>query len=398
MKNTILILLIAFSILSCNSVKQNQQYIAKGDYNKAIDLAVKKLQKDKTSSKSEEHILLLQEAFSKAVAQDKRKIEAANKGFNPAKPQIIYHLYTGLEKRQQKIRPLLPLYSNSLGKNAKFKLENYLGKLTVARENYVDYLYEIGNSYLGLNNTLDARMAYDSFKELNNIYPNFKDTKTLLDEAYFQGTDFVLVTLQNNTYKIIPRLLEENLLSFNATGLDDFWTVYHSIPQENINYNFRINLDFVTIEFSPERISEKEFERKKRVKDGWEYQKDRNGNFILDDEGNKIKKDVYIAVTATVNETIQTKSVLVKGDVIYFNLIENREIDHFPLLSEFIFENIFSTFRGDERALDPNDKINSKNKFVYFPSDEQMLIDASEGIKGELVEIIYNNNLRRNLR
>jgi len=373
-------------------VKQNQQYIAKGDYNKAIDLAVKKLQKDKTSSKSEEHILLLEEAYAKAVARDKRSIETATKGSNPAKPQIIYKLYVGLENRQQRIRPLLPLG------NATFKFENYSSKLAVARENYVDYLYEIGNSYLRLNNTLDARKAYDSFKELDAIYPNFEDTKTLLDEAYFQGTDFVLVTLQNNTYKIIPRLLEENLLSFNATGLNNFWTVYHSVPQENINYNFGINLDFVTIEFSPERISEKEFERKKRVKDGWEFQKDRNGNFILDDDGNKIKKDVYISVTAMVNETIQTKSVLVAGEVIYFNLVKNTEIDHFPLRSEFIFENIFNTFLGDERALDPDDKIKSKNKFVYFPSDEQMLIDASEGIKGELVEIIHNNNLRPNLK
>ena len=392
MRNIILILFVGFSIFSCNSVKQNQQYIAKGDYNKAIDLAVKKLQKDKTSSKSEEHILLLEEAYAKAVARDKRSIETATKGSNPAKPQIIYKLYVGLENRQQRIRPLLPLG------NATFKFENYSSKLAVARENYVDYLYEIGNSYLRLNNTLDARKAYDSFKELDAIYPNFEDTKTLLDEAYFQGTDFVLVTLQNNTYKIIPRLLEENLLSFNATGLNNFWTVYHSVPQENINYNFGINLDFVTIEFSPERISEKEFERKKRVKDGWEFQKDRNGNFILDDDGNKIKKDVYISVTAMVNETIQTKSVLVAGEVIYFNLVKNTEIDHFPLRSEFIFENIFNTFLGDERALDPDDKIKSKNKFVYFPSDEQMLIDASEGIKGELVEIIHNNNLRPNLK
>ena len=392
MKKYILILLIGINFFSCNSVKKNQQYIAQGDYNKSIDLAVKKLQKDKTSSKSEEHILLLQEAFSKAVAKDKREIEVAVKGSNPAKPQIIYRLYVGLENRQQKIRPLLPL------RNATFKFENYSNDLAIARENYVDYLYEIGNSYLGLNNTLDARKAYDSFKELDAIYPNFKNTKTLLDEAYYQGTDFVLVTLQNNTYKIIPRVLEENLLSFDATGLDDFWTVYHSIPQENINYNFGINLDFITIEFSPERISEKEFERKKRVIDGWEYQKDRNGNFILDDDGNKIKKDVSITVVATVNETIQTKSVLVEGEVNYFNLIENKEIDHFPLQSEFIFENVFSTFQGDERALDPNDEVNCKNKFVYFPSNEQMLIDASEGIKGELVDIIYNNSLRPNLR
>ena len=391
MRKLLLILFIGFSILSCNSVKKNQQYIAKGDYNKAIDLAVKKLQKDKTSSKSEEHILLLEEAYAKAVAQDKREIETATNGNNPAAPQILYRLYIGLEKRQNLIRPLLPL-----GKNTKFKMENYSGKIAVARKNYVNYLYELGNSYLGLNNTLDARNAYESFKELDEIYPNFKDTRSLLDEAYSQGTDFVLVTLQNHTNKIIPRDLETILLDFKASELDDFWTAYHRLPEENINYNYGVNLDFVAIDFSPERISEKDYERKNRIKDGWEYQKDRDGNYVLDEDGHKIKKDIYISVTANVTETIQSKSVLVEGIVTAINFQNNNEIYQFPLKSEFVFENIFSTYKGDKRALYPEDQINVRNHFVYFPSNDQLFLDAQEGIKLQLIEIISDNKLRKN--
>ena len=60
------IILISLLFIGCNSVKRNQQYIAKGDYDKAIDLAVKKLQKDKTSNKSDAHILLLEDAFEKS--------------------------------------------------------------------------------------------------------------------------------------------------------------------------------------------------------------------------------------------------------------------------------------------------------------------------------------------
>ena len=40
--------IVAVLVLSaCSSVKRNQKFIAEGDYDRAIDLAVKKLQKDK---------------------------------------------------------------------------------------------------------------------------------------------------------------------------------------------------------------------------------------------------------------------------------------------------------------------------------------------------------------
>ncbi len=395
MKKSILILLIGITFFSCNSVKKNQQYIAQGDYNKAIELAVKKLQKDKSSSKSEEHILLLEEAFSKAVEQDQRDIEIARKGSNPAAAQIIYRLLLKLENRQKQIRPLLPLYSKTSGKKAKFKMVNYSGKIALAQKDYVGYLYEIGNSYLELNNTLDARNAYNSFKELDEIHPDFNDTRSLLDEAYFQGTDFVLVSLQNHTYTIIPQDLENILLNFNTSELDDFWTVYHRLPKENINYNYGINLDFTNIEFSPERISEKDYNRTNRIKEGWEYQKDRNGNYVLDEDGNKIKKDIYISVAATVTETIQTKSVIVEGIVVATDFQKNNELYEYPLTSEFIFENVFSTFQGDQRALYPEDQINIKNHFIYFPSNDQLFIDGQEGIKIQLFEIISDNKLRK---
>ena len=43
-------------LFSCNSVKRTQKYVAKGDYDKAISLAVKKLQKDKNAKEYDGHI------------------------------------------------------------------------------------------------------------------------------------------------------------------------------------------------------------------------------------------------------------------------------------------------------------------------------------------------------
>ncbi|MBE9491133.1 MAG: hypothetical protein IMY67_12615, partial [Bacteroidetes bacterium] len=247
---------------------------------------------------------------------------------------------------------------------------------------------------MGYNTTMDYRDAYIYFCEVTDIQPNYKNSKTLLEDAHFYGTDFVFVTLNNHTFQIIPNILERELLNFNTYGLDDFWTEYHSERQIDIHYNFGIVLNFRSIEFSPERISEKEIHRKKSIKDGWKYQRDRDGNIIEDEHGDPIKIDIYETVYAVLTETIQTKSILVGGDVIYRDLQKNRDINRHPLASEFIFENIFSTYRGDERALTNEDLEIIKNRYVYFPTNAQMLLDTGEDVKLQLKEILKDNSFR----
>ena len=53
MKQIITLFVLATILTSCNSVKRNQKFLAQGNYDQAIDLAVKKLQKDKNSPKND---------------------------------------------------------------------------------------------------------------------------------------------------------------------------------------------------------------------------------------------------------------------------------------------------------------------------------------------------------
>ncbi|MCZ6595792.1 MAG: hypothetical protein O6943_12885, partial [Bacteroidetes bacterium] len=75
MRPTIIFLSTVLLLVSCNSVKRNRKFLATGNYDQAIEFAVKKLSKDKNSKKSGDHILLLEEAFKKANEKDIRRIE-----------------------------------------------------------------------------------------------------------------------------------------------------------------------------------------------------------------------------------------------------------------------------------------------------------------------------------
>ncbi|MEX2349248.1 MAG: hypothetical protein WD554_00060, partial [Flavobacteriaceae bacterium] len=84
----------------------------------------------------------------------------------------------------------------------------------------------------------------------------------------------------------------------------------------------------------------------------------------------------------------------VNGKVEYFDVPSQQLMDTHPLQTEFVFENVFATFEGDERVLTNEDKRLLRNRFVPFPTNEQMLIDASEDIKNRLGAILKQNTFR----
>lgn len=384
MKTKLLYLPLFLLILSCSSVKQANQALYSGNYEQAIDIAVNRLQKNKNKKTDFQQIAILEDAFAKMKTSYHDKINFLKKDTN-VNTQQVYNLYLSMDRIQNKIKPLLPLYKAN-GQQANFHFEDYSNDIIQAKQDYVTSLYEDGISLMKGNKT-DNRKAYNTFGQLLNLYPNYKDAKKLRDDARYYGTDFVFVVIENNTNVVIPVRLEQALLDFNTYGLDDFWTEYHANKLSNVKYDYEVVLEFREILISPERIAEKEIPLSKEIIETT-YRTDRNGNFVLDQNGNKIKDEKKVTVKGNLKQVIQTKSVAVGGQVHYFDLNRNQRINSYPLQSEFIFENIFATFNGDNKVLNNDELAMTKNKFVMFPSNEQMLFDASTDIKSRFASIL----------
>ncbi|MGB3345211.1 MAG: hypothetical protein WBA61_14980 [Aequorivita sp.] len=391
MKSFYILLFTALIGISCNSVKRTQKLVSHGNYDEAIDLAVKKLKKDKNAKEYDAHIRLLEEAYLKATDDDLRRITFLKKENSPRGAKEIYYTYLDLDARQDLVRPLLPLYSMEMGRNASFVFSDYSKERIAARDIYITALYQEAAAYMQRNSKWDYRNAYNVLCELDEVQPHYRDVDQLKKQAHFRGTDFVFVSLNNHTRQIIPLGLERDLLDFNTYGLDNLWTEYHGRRENGINYDLGIDLNFQEIQISPERISEKQYTRKQRIKDGSDYQRDRRGNIVRDSLGNPIKIDKYIDVSATITITTQQKSVFVGGTVVYQDLNKRRPINSFPLASEFIFENAFATYRGDQRALTAEDRRLASSSFVPFPNYDQMIFDAGTDIKLRFKDILKNN-------
>lgn len=238
------------------------------------------------------------------------------------------------------------------------------------------------------------REAFNIYKYIERIYPNYEDSRELMTEAHERGISYVIVSIENQTQQIIPQRLEEDLLNFDTYGLDQFWTTYHANADVNIGYDFAMQLQLKRIIISPERIKERQLVREKEVVDGWKYKLDRQGNVVKDSLGNDIKVDKIIVVKARYNEYEQIKSSQVIANVIYTDLISNQTLDEFPIESGFVFENIYARYRGDKRALTREDLKITKNRQIPFPSSEQMVFDTGEDLKLKLKNIISSYKIR----
>lgn len=395
-KTTLLFILSVLVLTSCSSVKTTEKALNSGNYDKAISLSIEKLAKNKAKEKNQPHVLMLQEAFRKATDRDLDRISFLEKEQNPENFETIYTLYQRLKNRQERIKPLLPLRILSSGRNAKFKLVNYTDRILTAKENYAGYLYENGVALLneGDRNKINYRRAFDELRHLNKISPNYRDTRNLIEEAHAKGIDYVHVSVRNRTDQIIPRRLERDLLAIDTYGLNDLWTQYHAKRDRNIRYDFDLELDFRDIIISPEQVHEKEVIKERRIKDGFKYLKDNNGNYVKDSLGNKIKVDKFKRIRCKFYQFTQFKSSKVTGVVKYIDNRTNQLLQRFPIQSEFVFEHIYADYDGDRRALDKSFIELLDETSVEFPSNEQMVYDTGTDLKQKLKHIITRNKFR----
>ena len=394
MKKIILLTATLFLMISCSSIKNTQQAINNGNYEKAIDIALDNLQKNKTKKGNQPYVLMLQDAFAKANARDLSKITYLKNDQNPENLENIFVLYETLKNRQEIIKPLLPLPILSENKNAQFQFSNYDDKIINAKNELSDYLYTKAKQLFNNNNKFDYRNAYDDLEYIDKINSNYKDVRNLMNIAREKGVDFVFVSMKNETQKVIPKRLEEDLLNFDTYGLNDLWTIYHSKKDKKIDYDFGLELNLRNIEVSPEQVREKQIIKEKQIVDGFKYLLDDKGNQVKDSLGNKIKVDKLVNIRCEFYQFTQFKTAKVSGQVKYVDLYTKQTVQVFPIESEFVFEHVYARFDGDKRALEESLLDLLVLKAIAFPTNEQMIYDTGNDLKQRLKYIITKNKFR----
>lgn len=384
MKNIYLLIIFLFLFLGCRTSKK---YLQKGEYHTAVKLAVKKLQKNRTSK---DDIEVLSIAYPQANQKDKDRINYLNTEGQANRWDEIYTIYSRLKNRQEYVKTILPISQGS--NNLNLEMTNYDQKISDSKKKAAEYYHAHAKSLM-LNSDKSAnRKAYNELKRIKELFSSYKDTDRLLQIAREKGTSKAAIVLENNSRTNLPKQFYEEMLSLNTQKIDKFWVKYDVPTQNNqTKYDYDVVINLKAIYVSPEKMSDKTFREERTISDGWDYVLDQNGNVVKDSLGNDIKEERFITIYCDVLEQYQLKTARIEGKVEYYENATKKRLRSEPILSEHVFENVVIRTKGDMRALSPETKRRTGGVLVEFPPNIFMINEAGKTLKQIIQNVLVSN-------
>lgn len=388
MKNTLFLFLIGLFCLTVASCGPKvQTLVDQGDYDETIRVAKKKLVGER--NKNPKFVDALERAFNKANAEDLAKIQRLEGGGTPDWKRI-HGVYRSIVNRADEVSPLTPLVDKN-GRQAILNFVEVDGQMNTAAGNAAEQMYQEGVRMLAVGRQGDkaaAREAYETLDGISYYRTGYKQANELKREAQELGTLYITVEMRNETGGYLPAGFERELLSINASQMEDRWRRFEATKKTGREYDYVARIIMRNINVSPERSQERQYIDEEEITDGTEYVLDGNGNVAKDSLGNDITRPKQVIIRADVFEVLQTKAAIVTAGFELYDLRNRRIVDQDNLTADAVFENYASTFQGDRRALSTASRRNIGNQPVPFPSNEALILDAADVLKVVLSERI----------
>jgi uncharacterized protein YceK len=385
MKKIVSVSIILILILSgCSSSKKQ---LEKGNYEAALDKAVKQLRKDSRDTKQ---ISILDKSFKTLSEQDNERIRYLKLEEKPANWDEIYQINKRMSDRQAYVRTVTPLELN--GKTIEYPYVDYMPEMVAAKRKSADFYFTHGNELMKNKLKESYRQAYYEFIRAKEYVGNYDGIDNKIDDAKYLGMSRVLITLQNKSLIKFDQEFEQDLLSLDLPRLNSEWVEYHTRDlNQNTQYDYFVNVNVRNIIVSPDQTMQKDTVVKKEVEDGFSYQLDKKGNVMKDSLGNDIKTKKYKTLQCALIETIQSKACQINGDVEVIQVNPNKMLKKDPLGAQSDFEYVSARALGDIQALSQAQIEKTKSKAVPFPSDMEMVLRCSDALKQAINGAVQSN-------
>jgi hypothetical protein len=378
------ILALTILISGCGSSKKQ---LEKGNYDAAIQKAVKQLRKDKTDAKQ---IDILEQAYKVSNEQDNERVRMLKMEAKADNWDQIYLVYKALNDRQSLVRTVTPL--NMKGRTVDFPYVDYMPEMVNAKHKAADFYYAHGNELMKSGIKESYRQAFAEFVRAKEYVGDYEGIDSKIQEAKIQGMSRVFISIQNTSILKFPKEFEDDLLALDLPRLNSEWVEYHTQNlNDNIQYDYFVNVIIRNVAVSPDQSQHLDSVIKRDIEDGYSYVLDKKGNVMRDSLGNDIKQKKYKTVQCALVETIQTKACRIDGDVEVIQVNPNKVVKKDPIGARSDFENISSRALGDLQALNAKQLARTKTSIVPFPNDMEMIMRCSESLKLAIRGMIQND-------
>ena len=348
----------------------------KGNYDEAVELAVKKLQKKPDN----EMRSLLQSAYQYAVSDHESRIRSLSDNSNELRFEWIYNEYASLQRLYQAIHRSPEALSVVTPVDYSSYMNTYADKAADTR-------FGRGMAWMDKGDKLSFRNAYNEFNAALQYRPGDLAIIDRKNEAYEMAVINVVVTSMNNDrYRFSSytdpqfRNFETDLLNqlkYNAGN--QFVRFYSSweANSQNIQADQFVDFRFTTFDIGRTRDqrSTREVSKDVVVKE----------TVYRPDSVVKEYKKVFAKITTT------NRSMISEGNMqISIRDINGRWLWSDNVKGDHDWCTEFSTFTGDERALSESDKQLVNRRQEYPPNDNEVIRCIMNEINSQMTSRIRN--------
>jgi hypothetical protein len=368
------LLLIASSIylFSCKSASKSYQ---KGDYADAIELGVKKLQKDPYDAETKE---IIQSSYNYAVNERENQVRILSNSNDDDRYAKIYNEYLHLQDLYQTIHAY-PVPARLI------KTKDYSEFVQTYRDKAAEVHIERADGWLSEGTKKAYREAYNELNAAMRYRPNDINLKRRKDSTYLEAlTKVLVVPMQNGGYQYTSSQQIQNFqndilrtLAYNMNN--NFVKFYSEWEARNKNIEpdqtLELNLSRIAIGQPYDNRSSREVSKEVVIKE------------IVYKPDSVIKQ--YGTVKAKITTTQRT--LVSEGDL----LITIREprgsiVWNDRFTGEHRWKTEFSSYTGDERALSDKDKSSLNNNENNMPRQEQIMEELFKQIQNDLSNRLRN--------
>src|SRR6185369_7268677 len=370
MKKIYFLLFIAVGtwLASCKSASKLYQ---KGNYDEAVQVAVKKLQKDPNDPKLKS---VVQDAYRYAVTDHESRIRNYSSMDNEMKWEWMYNEYSDLQSLHNVIFKAPSVYEL-------VRPKDYSSDINANASKASDVHYNRGMELMNDNNKQSFKNAYREFKAAISFKPGDANIQRRINEAYdaaltvvaivpvdnygfqFASYNYQLQNFDNDIIRILQNNTGNEFVKFYSTWETQRLNI---VPDEIVEMHFsQINIGRINDNYSTREVS-KDVVVKETV-----YKPD-----------SVIKQ--YAKVKAIVTTTQRTMS---SQGILSINVRDNkgRALWSDNVVGNSSWSTSFSSYTGDERALTDEDRT-SVNQTLDTPPREQDIVKCiQEGIYSDLI-------------
>ena len=366
-KKYVLIILLSFPVLLI--AQSPQKLIEKGEYDKAIESCVAKLEKGK--GKKTELYANLKVAYETADQADNDKIVKLKSSKLPEIWFDVFTIYFGMQKRSQEV---LRIGEQLKQDQVNIVIHDYSEDLEASRQKAVSYQYAYASNLLKTGSQDDALQAYLELLKITKLVNEYKDVELLMRQSLGAGSKMALLEINNRSDVMLsPDFLSE-LKNIGLNYRERQFLNYTAKSEQGEKYPLLLSIDINKVTVTPGTVSEKEFtasHKDPESLDGAYKDEAERAEARKHPDYNKCK----------IKEIHQIKSAVMEGTLKYIDGNSGMVLYVVPITARSLFENKTATAEGDLFACPPEIyKLLDKPK-KKFPKNTEMIYNAGQEFK-----------------